>query len=65
MPSKLRVTGKRLDSIAPPLESQSNASGITGHAFVMSGLDIPTLGCWQITGDFAGDKLTFVVWVAP
>lgn len=65
MPSKLKVTGKRLDSNAPPLASQSNASGMGDQAFIMSGLDIPTLGCWQITGDFAGDKLTFVIWVAP
>jgi hypothetical protein len=68
MPSKLVITGKRLDSPAPPLVSQSNASGMgTGmddRAFIMSGLDIPTLGCWQITGDYNGDKLTFVIWVA-
>ena len=69
MPSKLVVTGKRLDSTAPPLVSQSNASGMgtrmDGLAFIMSGLDIPTIGCWQITGDYNGDKLTFVIWVAP
>lgn len=63
IPSKLVITGKRLDANAPPLVSESNASGTTGQAFIMSGLDIPTLGCWQITGDFAGDKLTFVIWV--
>jgi hypothetical protein len=69
VPSKLVITGKRLDSPAPPLVSQSNASGMgtgmDGLAFIMSGLDIPTLGCWQITGDYKGDKLTFVIWVAP
>ena len=65
IPSKLTVTGERIDSPAPRLSSQSNASGITGQAFIMSGLDIPTLGCWRVTGDYAGDKLTFVVWVAP
>ena len=69
MPSKLVITGRRLDSTAPPLASQSNASGMgtgmDGRAFIMSGLDIPTLGCWQITGDYNGDKLTFVIWVAP
>ena len=64
-PSKLTVTGERLDSPAPRLESQSNASGITGQAFIMSGLDIPTLGCWRVTGDYSGDKLSFVIWVAP
>src|SRR3984893_17223666 len=69
MPSQLVITGKLLDAPAPPLVSQSNASGMgtgtDGRAFIMSGLDIPTLGCWQITGDYNGDKLTFVIWVAP
>ena len=64
-PSKLVVTGERLDSPAPRLVAQSNGSGVTGQAFIMSGLDIPTLGCWRITGDYAGDKLTFVILVAP
>jgi hypothetical protein len=64
-PSKLAVTGERLDSPAPRLVAQSNGSGVTGQAFIMSGLDIPTLGCWRITGDYAGDKLTFVILVAP
>jgi hypothetical protein len=64
MPSKLKIVGERIDSPASPLSSHSNASGTTGHSFIMSGLDFPTLGCWQITADYAGDKLTFVVWVA-
>jgi hypothetical protein len=71
MPSKLVITGRRLDSPDPPLASQSNASGMgpgmEGRAFIMSGLDIPTLGCWQVTGEgeYSGDKLTFVIWIAP
>ena len=65
MPSKLKVTGERIDSPAPHLASHSKASGTTGRSFIMSGLNIPTLGCWQITGNYAGDKLTFVIWVAP
>jgi hypothetical protein len=64
-PTKLKVTGERLDAPAPHLGSQSNASFGGPQSFIMSGLDIPTLGCWQITADYAGDKLTFVVWIAP
>lgn len=66
-PPKLTITGRRLDSAAPPLASDdhANAGGMGDHAFIMSGVDIPTLGCWQITGDYNGDKLTFVIWVAP
>jgi hypothetical protein len=28
------------------------------------GINLPTLGCWEITGHYEGDELTFVVWVA-
>lgn len=30
---------------------------------MMSGIFIPTLGCWEITGNYQGHELTFVVWV--
>ncbi len=33
--------------------------------FMVIGVDIPTLGCWEITGQSAGAILRFVVWVAP
>lgn len=63
----LRITGRRLDSSAPPLATDDhvNAAGLGDHASMMSGIFIPTVGCWQITGDYKGDKLTFVIWVAP
>jgi hypothetical protein len=32
---------------------------------MLTGIDIPGVGCWEITGDYEGDKLTFVVWVVP
>jgi hypothetical protein len=28
------------------------------------GIDFPTLGCWEITGHYEDDELTFVVWVS-
>jgi hypothetical protein len=65
---RLTVTGRRLDSSAPPLttdEHANNAGVIPDRASMMTGIFIPTLGCWQITGDYKGDKLTFVIWVAP
>ena len=65
---RLTMTGRRLDSSAPPLttdEHANNAGGISDHPSMMTGIFIPTLGCWQITGDYKADKLTFVIWVAP
>lgn len=70
-PPHLKVTGRRLDSAAPPLatDDQANAAGIgdrmSNHASIMTGIFIPTVGCWEITGDYKGDRLTFVIWLAP
>jgi hypothetical protein len=64
-PPNLVVTGRRLDAAAPPLttDEHANAAGLGDHASIMAGIFIPTPGCWQITGDYHGDKLTFVIWV--
>jgi hypothetical protein len=32
---------------------------------MLVGVDIPTLGCWEITGQYNGTELSFVVWIAP
>jgi hypothetical protein len=62
---KLIVTGKRLDSPAPPLEISRPTTAIMGHSSAMLvGVDFPTVGCWQITGRYVDDELIFVIWVA-
>jgi len=61
----LTVTGKRLDAPAPPLYGRAS-NGWTNdshHPFMVAGIFMPTLGCWQITGDYKGKRLTFVVLV--
>jgi hypothetical protein len=59
----LTITGKRLDAPAPPLASdQANAGWQTrDQPFIVTGINIPTLGCWQITAHYQGQNLTFVV----
>jgi hypothetical protein len=32
---------------------------------MLTGVYVPVPGCWEITGDYEEDKLTFVVWVVP
>lgn len=63
----LTVTGRRLDAKAPPLHASkaTNASAIDIGSAILVGVDIPTLGCWEITGQYADAKLSFVVWVTP
>lgn len=62
----LKVTGRRLDGNAPPLmtTNPTNAGESPATAMVV-GIYIPTPGCWEITGEYKDQKLSFVVWVTP
>lgn len=65
---KLTVTGMRLDSAAAPVLLAGHANGGwegKDHAFMVVGIDIPTLGCWKFTGHYQDEELSFVIWVAP
>ena len=63
----LIVTGERLDAPAPPLKASeaTNASASDIGSAMLVGIDLPTLGCWKITGKYGDAELSFVVWVAP
>jgi hypothetical protein len=64
---KLTVTGRRLDAPAPPLladKTANNAWVQHDQPFMGTGINLPTVGCWEITGHYGGEELTFVVWVA-
>jgi hypothetical protein len=62
----LKVTGRRLDGDAPPLvvDKVTNALFIP-RAVMLTGVYLPAPGCWEITGDYKGQKLSFVVWLYP
>jgi len=63
---ELKVTGKRLDGDAPPLLVTPARNAFPGPAPAMViGVYVPTPGCWQITGEYKGQQLSFVVWVKP
>jgi hypothetical protein len=64
---KLIVAGRQLDASEPPLIASGLNVGYREEktkSFMVVAVDIPTLGCWEITGDYEGDKLSYVVWVA-
>ena len=63
----LVVTGERLDASAPPLKASkaTNAYASDIGSAMLVGVDLPTLGCWKITGEYADAEVSFVVWVAP
>ena len=58
----LTVTGKRLDGPAPKFTEIEPISW--EHEF-MGGISIPVFGCWEITGQYRDQELSFVVWVTP
>jgi hypothetical protein len=64
---ELIVTGERLDAHAAPLNASkaTNASASDIGSAMLVGVDVPTLGCWKITGKYREAELSFVVWVAP
>lgn len=63
----LVVTGRQLDASEPPLKISGPSNGYNEQmksSFMIVAADFPTLGCWEITGDYKGDKLSYVIWVA-
>ena len=63
--AKLTVSGRRLDAIAQPVITDGPAvpSWTEDDQFLGTGINFPTIGCWEITGRYETDELTFVVWV--
>jgi hypothetical protein len=63
----LIVEGRRLDGTAPPLRfyGATNAMAKDIGEAMLTGVDFPTLGCWEITGQYKKTGITFVVWIAP
>lgn len=66
-PVTLTVTGRRLDGNAPPLLTMraTNAMVPGPTPTMLVGVYVPTPGCWEITGHYRGQNLSFVVWVNP
>lgn len=61
----LKISGRRLDGLAPPLTADVSNAAWDHQQAIMSGFFIPTVGCWEITGRYHDDvTLTFVIWVA-
>ncbi len=65
--SKLKVTGRRLDALSPAASvstaSNAYAPSLGGWAMLVA-VEFPSSGCWEITGEYLGQKLSFVVEVS-
>ena len=59
----LVISTRRLDASTASVPADV-PSGYGDTGFQVSGLNFPTMGCWQVTGMVGGKPLTFVVNVA-
>jgi hypothetical protein len=59
----LIVTARRLDGDSPSVAvAHANAVFVTGNTpAMMTGIRIPTVGCWEVTGHYGGHTLSFIV----
>jgi hypothetical protein len=62
----LIVTARRLDADSPSVAvAHANPVFITSNTpAMMTGIRIPTAGCWEVTGHYGGHTLSFIVSVA-
>jgi hypothetical protein len=62
--SELRVTGRRLDGDSPAVDvsrtTNAYAASLGGWTMLV-GVEFPSAGCWEIVGDYLGQRLSFVV----
>jgi hypothetical protein len=60
---RLWLTGRRLDGPAPAVTVSDATNGYEASmgAFMLVGLEVPTAGCWELTGHYHGRSLRLVV----
>lgn len=64
---ELIITALRLDGDSPSVAS-SGANAVfvnTNTPAMMTGIDVPTEGCWEVTAYYRGHRLAFTVSVQP
>jgi hypothetical protein len=63
----LVVTGQRLDAKSEPLRfyGATNAMADDIGEAMLTGVEFPTLGCWEVRAEYKKSELKFVVWIAP
>lgn len=60
----LIITARRIDSAAPSVRAPDVTNAELGSGWAMlTMLEIPTSGCWEITGNYRSEHVSMVVWV--
>jgi hypothetical protein len=60
---RIRLRARRLDARAPRVDRTVPPSGYGLTGFQAMGLELPTIGCWKVTGSAGKASLTFVTLV--
>jgi hypothetical protein len=63
----LVVRARRLDGSASVYEGGRATNGYSSDSgqFMLTGVNLATSGCWEISGSFQDASLTFIIWVSP
>jgi hypothetical protein len=66
-PYQLVVTAKRIDADGPMLTVPRVTNMLVGkeqeEVAMLLMLELPERGCWEVTGNYKSDHLSFVVWL--
>ena len=64
---EITLSAQRLDGEAAvePIVYGTNAYHPDYGQFMMTGITLPALGCWEISAEYKEATLSFIVWVAP
>ena len=64
---EITLSARQLDgeAVVEPYIDGTNAFHPDYGEFMMTGIELPTLGCWEISAAYKGERLSFVVWIAP
>jgi Gram-negative bacterial TonB protein C-terminal len=60
------LKGKKLDGPAPSFIQTypgNSHPGEDGNAMIVMGMDVPVFGCWEFTGHYKDQDVTFTIWV--
>jgi hypothetical protein len=61
----LTVTARRVGETEPSFETSEATNGFheSFHQAMLTGVELPSPGCWQFEAEFDGATLSFIVWV--
>lgn len=61
----VQVTAERLDGKAPDFRATEATNGFhpSFNWAMLVGVELPSPGCWQFTGEYKGQPLSFILWV--